>query len=72
MLVAVQLGSLLRAHTTATAHPDRVAAEERFGADAVVSYRRTDLLQAVRGVSERGYDVIFDHRTSDYFTFDIP
>lgn len=69
--VAVQLASLLRAHTTTTAHPDRMTAAEGFGADAVVSYERADLLEAVREVSERGYDVIFDHHTSEYFTFDI-
>lgn len=69
--VAVQFAHRLCTHTVATAHPDRLDAAEGFGADTVISYQREDLLEAVTDVSERGYDVVFDHRAGDYFTFDL-
>lgn len=69
--VAVQLSNQLCAHTVTTAHPDRRDEAIAFGADAMVSYDRDDLLDAVSARTDRGYDVIFDHRANDYFTFDI-
>lgn len=69
--IAVQLSHLICAHTVTTTQPDRQRDAELFGADAVLSYDHDNLLEAVSAHSDHGYDVIFDHRWHDYFTFDI-
>lgn len=70
--VATQLACLSKATVVVTAGSEkshRAAAE--FGADAVVDYRRTDLLEAVMAYADRGFDVILDSRVYEYFTFDL-
>ncbi len=69
--VAVQLAAAVGAHTVTTASPDRTRTAEAFGADAAVDYARGDLLETVRSRATDGYDVIFDHRAGEYFTFDL-
>jgi len=69
--VSVQLSNAIQAHTVATASPERRRTAEEVGADVAVSYEHEGLLEAVLDHADGGYDVIFDHRSSDYFTFDI-
>ncbi len=70
--VAVQLADALCANVVATAgSTEHQQAARGFGADAVVPYDSDDLLGAVGAHVEDGFDVILDHRVSEYFTFDI-
>ena len=70
--VAVQLASLVNAHTVATvgsAEHETVATN--LGADAVARYDSETLLDDVLETAPDGFDVLVDHRVHDYFTFDI-
>lgn len=67
----MQLAHRLDATTVATAAPDRLDVAEEFGADAAVSYVNEDLQRAVSEPMEGGFDVVFDHRPFDYYTFDV-
>lgn len=69
--VAVQLSQTLHARTVATASPGRLNDAEALGADIAVSYGDERLLETVSELVNDGYDVVFDHRASDYFTLDV-
>lgn len=69
--VAVQLAASCNATTVATAAPDRLDDARAFGADAAVSYTHENLREAVSEHADAGFDVIFDHRPFEYFTFDV-
>lgn len=69
--VAVQLSRAICSHTVTSAHPERRDVAEDFGADAVVAYDTDNLLEAASAHADSGYDVIFDHRADEYFSFDI-
>lgn len=70
--VLVQLASFLGAYTVTTVGSTMAEqAVTDLGADAAFRYDNPDLLEAVGGQTDAGYDVITDHRVHEYFDFDI-
>lgn len=69
--IAVQLSNAIEAVTVTTASPKRQGDAAEFGADKVLPYDHDDLLGALTDIAPLGFDVIFDHRASDYFNLDL-
>jgi len=61
-VAGLQIAKLLGATVIATASSeDKLARARELGADYTVSSRRDDLVDAVKQISKRGVDVVFEH-----------